>query len=165
MPAHAQSADESAVKAAFLTRFGSFTEWPPTAFSAPDTRFSICVAGSSSMLRSIDRFARGSQIGGRAVVVRRVADASDISGCQILYLAASRVAVADFLRAARGRPVLTVTDERYGARRGVIHFVVVDDRVRFHIDRDAAEQNRLGLSSRLLSIALSVRGHGGASAP
>jgi len=163
-PAHAQAADEYAVKAVFLTRFGSFADWPPAAFESAAAPFNICIAGSSSMARSVERSARGARIAGRGVAVRRVGSTSDIASCHVLYLGAPRQTIDDYLRAAHGRPTLTVTDERYGATRGAIHFVVVNDRVRFHIDRDAAQQNHLNLSSRLLSIALSVHG-GGAGAP
>ena len=40
----------------------------------------------------------------------------------------------------------------------MIHFVIDDDRVRFHIDLQAASRSRLSISSRLLNLALSVRG-------
>ena len=40
----------------------------------------------------------------------------------------------------------------------MIHFVVSDGRVRFHIDQGAAGRGKLVLSSRLLNLALSVRG-------
>jgi hypothetical protein len=39
----------------------------------------------------------------------------------------------------------------------MIHFVVDGGRVRFHIDQAEAESCGLGLSARLLAIALSVR--------
>ena len=57
----------------------------------------------------------------------------------------------------RGKPVLTVTDARSSVRRGMIHFVVVQGRVRFHIDEAAAVRSGLTINSRLLALALSVR--------
>ena len=42
--------------------------------------------------------------------------------------------------------------------RGMIHFAISDDRVRFHIDLQAASRSGLSISSRLLNLALSVRG-------
>jgi hypothetical protein len=54
--------------------------------------------------------------------------------------------------------VLTVTDASTDGRvRGMIHFVVVDNRVRFHIDQVRASESGLAISSRLLALALSVR--------
>jgi hypothetical protein len=42
----------------------------------------------------------------------------------------------------------------------MIHFVIASNRVRFHIDKSAAERARLQISSRLLNLALDVRGRG-----
>jgi len=57
-----------------------------------------------------------------------------------------------------GRPVLTITDEvSEDAAKGMINFVIADDRVRFEIDAAAAARSGLPISSKLLDVALSVR--------
>jgi hypothetical protein len=59
--------------------------------------------------------------------------------------------------AAIGRqPVLTITDAVNAPKRGVIHFVLVDGRVRFFIDQGAAQRRGLNISSRLLTLAIGV---------
>lgn len=149
---------EDAVKATFLYRFGSFAEWPATAFAAPDAPIVLCISGASSFAAVVERAASGERIAGREVVVRRIGVVSGQSGCHILYAAgAGSQSVAQSLSVVRGEPVLTITDSAHGSSRGAIHFVVVQDRVRFHIDRSAAERNHISLSSRLMGIALSVR--------
>ncbi len=62
------------------------------------------------------------------------------------------------VEALRGSAVLTVSDAKaQAAATGIINFVVKDERVRFDIDDDAAMQNRLAISSKLLGIALNVK--------
>jgi hypothetical protein len=61
------------------------------------------------------------------------------------------------LAALNRKPVLTVTDSASGGGRGIIHFSIVDGRVRFFIDQASAEQRGLGISSRLLALAVGVR--------
>ena len=56
-----------------------------------------------------------------------------------------------------GEPVLTVTDEAISATRGIIHFEIAENRVRFHIDEAQASREGLSLNSRLLGLALTVR--------
>lgn len=159
-PAVAQDNLEAAVKATFLYRFGSFVEWPETAFVSPDAPIVICVTGGG-FADVVAQAAGDERIAGRAIVVRTVGIVSSGSGCHILYATGrGGQTVTESLRAVRGEPVLTVTDSQYGNARGAVHFVVVSDRVRFHIDRDAAAENHLTLNSRLLSIALSVRERG-----
>jgi hypothetical protein len=54
--------------------------------------------------------------------------------------------------------VLTVTDVTAATTAGVIiRFVIKDSRVRLDIDDQAAAQGGLTISSKLLSLALSVR--------
>ncbi|MBC7768975.1 MAG: YfiR family protein [Phycisphaerales bacterium] len=161
--AAAQQADlEAAVKATFLYRFGSFVDWPPSAFAAPDAPLVVCVSGDAAFAGVVQRASAGERIANRPVLVRAIGVVASSPGCHIIYVTgASGQNIASALTAVRGETVLTVTDAQHGATRGAIHFVVVDDRVRFHIDRGAAERNHLNLSSRLLSIALSVRRRGG----
>ena len=58
----------------------------------------------------------------------------------------------------RGSPILTVADN--AASGAIIRFVVQDNRVRFNVDAAAAAANRVTISSKLLGLALTVRGGG-----
>jgi hypothetical protein len=53
----------------------------------------------------------------------------------------------------KGTPTLTVTDSAIGSTAGIVHFVIVNDRVSFDIDNVAAERNGLVISSKLLALA------------
>jgi hypothetical protein len=149
---HAQSL-EYVVKANYLVRFAAFVEWPPAAFESAAAPLTICVAGRDPFRGAIDQAAAGQSAHGRRLGVRRVGTVvSNMSGCHILYLGEGAPAVAG------GRtPILIVTDSASSARRGMIHFVVSSNRVRFHIDKAAATTSGLGMSSRLLNLAISVR--------
>lgn len=162
LPGRASAADESveyAVKAAFLHKFGSFVEWPATAFASPASPFQLCVVGEDPFGAALDKAVSGQQIARRPVEVRRLKTVKPDSGCHIVYLAASETQrLAQIIEALRGSSVLTVSDGRSpGVATGIINFVIKDDRVRFDIDDEAAAQNRLAISSKLLSVALSVK--------
>lgn len=158
-PAPARALDEAAVKATFLYRFGAFVEWPETAFKGPEAEAELCIVGADPFGPALDEQVREQHIAGRPVHVRRFTSAEALRGCHILYVGANRLlSVDDALRAVRGAPVLTITDAATDSRaRGMIHFVVVDNRVRFHIDQVRAAESGLTISSRLLALALSVR--------
>jgi len=158
-PAHAQNDFEDAVKATFIYRFGSFAAWPAATFAAPEAPFVICMTGSASLADLVERTVQGQHIGGRNVELRRLAVIGGGSGCHIIFIEGiAQQSVRDALAAVDGEPVLTVTDARNGAARGIIHFTVVDGRVRFRIDRAAAARNRIDINARLLALALSVDG-------
>ncbi len=158
--AHAQSASETGVKAVFLVRFGSFVEWPAQAFASRNAPLTVCVAGADALADSVVRAANADQPGNR-INVRRLDTVTQGSGCNVLYAGGGRIqSVESALRAVEGEPVLTVTDARNGNTRGMIHFLVVDERVRFHIDQGEANRRGLRLNARLLNIALTVQaGH------
>lgn len=158
-PARAQDNLENAVKATFLYRFGSFAEWPDAAFAAADAPFVICLSGDLALARLVEQSAATERVGGRPILVRSIDASEGAGGCHILYLAGNAATVRAALNAAPGN-VLTVTDSRHAPVRGAIHFVIDNGRVRFHIDRGAAERHGVRLNARLLNIALSVRGGG-----
>jgi hypothetical protein len=156
-PAAAQPS-EAAVKAAFLPKFAAYVGWPAGAKPPPGAPLTLCVVGSDPFGRMIDEAARGQQVDGHALTVRRLPGAEGADGCQIAFLqGTSPGATGQMLASLRGKPVLTVTDARAGPQRGMIFFVVDGGRVRFHIDQAAAQQCGLTLNARLLAIALSVR--------
>jgi hypothetical protein len=148
---------EHAVKAAYLSKFAPFVAWPPAAFSSASSAFQLCILGQDPFGGSLDQAVSGQRIDGRPVTVRRLAHVDATSGCHILYLGASRGQTADeAVRAVRGSPILTVGDQGR-ARGAIIQFVVKDNRVRFEIDAEAAAANHVTISSKLLSLATSVR--------
>lgn len=159
--ANAQSASaEDAVKATFLYRFASFVTWPESAFATPDSPVQVCILGSEAFKTAAQNAVQNQSIGARRLDVRSIASPSEGRACHVLY--AQGAATDEALHDALGAPVLTVTDSasRRGGR-GVIHFAVVDNRVKFHIDDALAAENHLTISSRLLALALSVRKRSG----
>jgi hypothetical protein len=142
------------VKASYLTKFAPFVGWPASGPSGPGT-FTICVVGRDPFGAVLDRAVGGQTIVGRPAAVLRLATVQAGSPCQIAFLGGSRAqGVKDALRELRGAPVLTVTDG--GVPRGIIDFAIVDGRVRFRVDEEAAAADRLTISSKLLSLALTV---------
>lgn len=147
---------EYAVKATYLYKFGPFVEWPPAALAASNP-VQLCVVGADPFGHAIDDAVAGQKIGDHAVVLRRMDIATRDSGCQIMFIGGSEAqSIAAALAAVHGTPVLTVTDAG-AAAHGIISFVLDNARVRFDIDAGEAAQNGIVISSKLLSLAHSVR--------
>ena len=157
VPASAQPS-QNAVEAAFLPKFARYVQWPGASHPAPRAPFQLCVIGRDPFGRMLDQAAAGEVIDGRSVSVRRVASPDDAEGCHVAFVhGPSGPDTARWLLALRDRPILTVTDSRNGAQRGMIHFTVAGGRVRFFIDDAEAAERGLTISSRLLALALGVR--------
>jgi hypothetical protein len=151
--APAQTAEEYAVKAAFLYNFAKFVDWPPAAFPDP-SNLKICVLGDDPFGGSLETVA-GEQVAGRKLNVVRTDSTSKLAGCQILFISRSeRERIPQILAAVKGSPVLTVGDTQKFADDGVIiNFILEGSKVRFEINTDSAERARLRISSKLLQLA------------
>lgn len=149
---------EYSVKATYLYKFASFVEWPTGTFASAADPLVVCVAGVDPVGDLMDEAAKGQTAGGRAIVVVHLSAPTRESRCHILYVASQGSPAAAALDKVRGTPVLTVTDTAREPRApGIINFVVQDNRVRFEIDQNAAAENHLAISSKLLNLAISVR--------
>lgn len=162
MPDATGQALEYAVKATFIPKFGSFVEWPATAFESPTSAATLCIVGEDQVGEALEKAVAGQKIGERNIVIRRLPEGAGDGGCQILYVAGrDPQKAAQALSSVRGAGVLTVTDAARNAdTTGMINFVVADNRVRFEIDVDAATKSGLVISSKLLGLAKSVKGKG-----
>lgn len=158
-PARAQPSLEYAVKATFLYKFAAFIEWPSGAFSSPQAPLAICVLGNEAFASLVDEAVKDQHVGERPFVVYSLREVDRNAGCHILYIGATAAqTVMAALGAVRGAPVLTVTDAAgTSSGKGIIHFIVQDNRVRFEIDNQSAGENQLAISSRLLGLAVSVK--------
>jgi hypothetical protein len=147
---------EYAVKATYLYKFGPFIEWPDV---AAKTSFDICIVGRDPFGELLDEAVKGQRLRSNPIAVRRLQSVAHAGDCQVVFAGGSEAeSVAGILAALRGSPVLTVTDAAIDEdAKGIVHFVLRDNRVRFEIDEHAASENGLAVSSKVLSLAVAVR--------
>mgnify|MGYP001546898034 CR=1 FL=1 len=152
-PALAQAVTANAVKAAYLTKFAPFVEWPASS-QQPDSPFVICIIGRDPFGDVLDRIAAGQKFGTHPIAIKRIQAMQ--SDCRIVY-AGSSTDAAKMSDAARKEPVLTVSDaDTDGGAHGIICFVREKDHVRFDIDAGEARQHGLVMSSKLLDLARKI---------
>ncbi|MBI2834126.1 MAG: YfiR family protein [Acidobacteria bacterium] len=155
-PARAEpsSAEEYAIKAAYLYQFAKFVEWPEPAGQA----VRIGVVGDDPFGRTLDRVVAGKTVQGRPVtIVRRTLDES-FDDCQMLFISYSEATrIRQILRRLDRRAVLTISEgERFAQVGGMIAFVLEENRVRFHVNPAAIDRAGLKVSSKLLQVATVV---------
>jgi hypothetical protein len=164
--ATAQSAvaSEYEVKAAYLLNFARFVEWPADVLPA-SAPLDIVIVGNDPFGRSLEAALRGKMVNGHPVRLHRSRWDAVLSSYQIVFISASEEPhLEQILRYLGHSSVLTVSDiGRFSLRGGVIELVMVGNRVRFDVNREPAIAARLGISSKLLTVARAV--HEGKSAP
>jgi hypothetical protein len=148
---------EYKVKGAFLLNFAKFTKWPAEEFAATNTPVTIGIVGEDPFGSILDQLVAGETIGTRPIVVKRLAPSEDLSQCRILFIPKSADAT-DVLKHVASPGVLTVGEsDDFLDRGGVIRLLIEDKKVRFEVNRDAAQRAHLTISSQLLKLARTIR--------
>jgi hypothetical protein len=147
--------NEYDVKALFLYQFAKYVEWPSQVFKTPGGPVVICILGENPFGSAMDRVTNGKMVEGRPFVVRQISDLPGSRDCHILFVNSSeRKRFRAMIGSLKGLGILTVGEMRgFIADGGVINFKLEDGKVRFEINADAAADQHLHISSKLLSLA------------
>ncbi|MFN8065711.1 MAG: YfiR family protein [Vicinamibacterales bacterium] len=155
----AEVVPEARLKAAFVSKFPQFVDWPGAALDSRSS-LDVCVGDPDPFGADLSALLRGESVRGRPLRVRTVTASDPIANCHLLFVPAGP-AQRSLLSAAANHPILTVGDDpAFLDDGGMIALRVVNGRVRFEIDDAAARRVGLRISSQLLGLAVAVRGGG-----
>jgi hypothetical protein len=150
--------DEYQLKAAFLFHFAQFVEWPAGALGLSDNPFLICIAGEDPFHGDLEEAVRGKFIAAKVVRIRHIKQVQEGAGCHVVFIGKDESGhLSQLIATLRNMPVLTVGEsENFLQSGGIIRFCMEDRKVRFEINKEAAEAANLKISSRLLLLAKTV---------
>ncbi|MGC3982881.1 MAG: YfiR family protein [Steroidobacteraceae bacterium] len=151
----ASTTPEYQLKAVFIFSFLQFVEWPPQSFTAADSPLVIGILGNDPFGQVLDETVRGEVVNGRSLVVKRYKSVADIKDCHLLYISRSEAAqMSQLLGSLKNKNILTVSDvETFNRDGGIIRFATMDNKIRLHINNQAAKGAELVISSKLLKLA------------
>jgi len=146
---------EYEIKVAMLYNFTKFVEWPQGALGEAGTPLLVGVLDNDGFGLLLDVALRNKNIYGHPITVRRFASAAESRGCHVLFIGTvDKKQVRRILQSLGRSSVLTIGDsEQFAALGGVIGFIEDGGRIRFEINRDAADRAGLQVSSKLLGLA------------
>jgi uncharacterized protein DUF4154 len=156
-------AGEYHVKAAFLYHFVQLVEWPANSLGGESSPVTLCIIGEDPFGGDLEATLAGKTVGTRSLRVRHLKEAEELQGCHVLFVSEHEAAhLARLLQGLKDGPILTVGESNgFVEQGGMIGFLVVDNKVRFEINLEAAERAKLKISSRLLLLAKTVIGNHG----
>lgn len=149
----AQTAGETAVKAAFLFNFAQFVSWPQEG-----DELRICAHAGDDLGSALDTLA-GRKLRRMVIAVGRTTSLGELKRCHLVYLSAKNGELLPrVLDATRGHPVLIVatTDGAAQLGAGLGLFDTHDGRLGFDANFGAMREAGLAPSSRLLQLARRV---------
>lgn len=148
---------EYQIKAAFIYNFARFVEWPAEAFASTNSPMVIGVLGKNVFEDSLERTIDGKAIKGHPLQFKAFNSPEEATNCHVLFISTSeKNRLPKILARLQGTSILTVTEntDTFTANGGMINLVIVEDKVRFQINNDAAKKSGLIISSKLLSLAV-----------
>lgn len=161
--AQGNTLSEYQVKALFLYNFAKYIQWPPEVFASAGASITIGIVGNDNFGNDLPNMVNGKTVDGRPFVIKHLSANDDFQGCQILFISNSE---SGHLEAILGKvgtlPILTVGEtDSFLANGGIINFVLKNGNVRLEINLVSSDKARLKISSRLLSVADTVKREGG----
>lgn len=154
--AQTSAPNEYQVKAAFLYNFIKFVEWPPESFQDERQPILLCLFGENPFGETLAMVA-SRPVKERSLLVKTITSVDAASGCQVIFISPAEEQQR-ILVMVKTKPVLTVGEtEHFAAKGGIINFIVIDNKINFEINPEAAQRARLSISSQLLKLARIVK--------
>ena len=118
----------------------------------------LCVFGNDPFDGGLEKLAKNHTVGGHTIQVKHIVTLESVPSCHIVFVGAPEPApVRDIVTAAENASVLLVGDSADFAKRGgTMNFFTEKGKVRFAINRRAADAAGLKVSSRMLRLAVLV---------
>jgi hypothetical protein len=146
---------ESRSKAAFLSTFPSFVDWPDGAFSSPDSPLNTCVLGDFRFGTTLAEVSRDAAPHGRRIAVRWIRNDQQIRGCHILFVSSSELPrYSKVIAVVQGTSTFTVGETTdFVSAGGMLSIAFEHDAVQFEVNLASAREAHFRVSSRLLALA------------
>ena len=140
------------VKAAYLYQISKFVFWPEELKQSADA-FHLCQLGPDSYAGMLQKM-QGRKVFKKPIKVRQVTSLEAASNCHLLVISdPASLNNKDLSTWLNTHPVLTVVDGNEHASKGMVAFVIEQQRVRLHINLGLAEQAKLSFAANLLEVA------------
>lgn len=144
------------LKAVYLEKFSRFVTWPEECqMDDINQPFIISIIGETDLTENLNLVYSQQLINKKKVLIRIIKDLNEISGSHILFIAdTEKKNLQKILLAINGLPVLTVSDAKGFAEKGIlINFYEENKKLRFEINETAVLKSPLKMSYYLLSTA------------
>lgn len=154
----ADGVDEYLLKAAFFERFTRFVDYGQQS-PAEEAVFVITVFGENPFGNRLDQVYRNQPILNRKVKIVYTDQLDEIGTSDILYIGADKKQeIKNVLFRIKGKHTITIADSPDLSGSGVmINLLLVNDKIRFEIDIEAANKQKIKFDRILLANAIIVK--------
>jgi hypothetical protein len=135
--------------------FTKHVQWPDHSTTG---EFVIGVIGNTDVYQTLDSWYGGKPRGGKTYVIRKFANASEVTQCHVLFIDKTKSSEFEEANARlKGKGSLIITDKHgLGAKGSAINFKTIDNKLKFELNQKAMETANLKVSSSLSSMAILI---------
>jgi hypothetical protein len=154
----AQQISEYEAKSAFIIKVAGFIEWPEKLINQ-NPNFIICILGNDPIEKVLDNKIKnaGLKIKGKNVVLKKINTAKEAEGSNILFISSSeKYDLNKIIKTIKTHSILTIGDSEGFTENGVMINMFVDESLKFNVNKIAAEESGIYISSKLLAHAKKV---------
>lgn len=140
--------DQAQVKANYLYKLTSYVkEWP----KKEEGDFVFCVVGSQEVGEKLKNIISNKKLKERALRMKYITTAKQTQACEIVFIGkAQKSNIKQFIKLNN---ILTVSDvDDFAAKGGIISFVEIEGKIRFHLNKTVATRIGLKFSSQFLKL-------------
>jgi YfiR/HmsC-like len=149
-----QSQSEANLKAVFIYNFTRYIEWENL---DNDRRFIIGILGQSTVDKPLREIARSGFVNNKRIELKYFSSPEDISYCHILFIPRNSSYDLPTILDKVDKGVLTISEAPGSAKMGTaINFVVLNEKLKFEMNKRSIYLAGLKASSQLLKLALIV---------
>ena len=143
------------VQAAFLLQFTKYIQW---CSELSGGNFVIGVLGDSPVFSELNTIAQTKKLGNQSVVVKKLASASDINKCSVIFISESKSGQLDAVIVRVGNDCTLIVAEKEGmAKSGAgINFIETGGKLGFEINKTSIVSHALIINSSLVNLAKTV---------
>jgi hypothetical protein len=157
-PSESEAQTVEQLEAALVLTLARFVEWPAQAFPSAAAPIVAGIMADDGVALALETGARGKNVAGRSLTVRRVHWDGDVAGLHMLVVGErEQRRLALVLAGIRTLPIVTISRlPDFGRAGGMITLAFTDGRVSFAVNSSATALSGVRLSSFLLSHATRV---------
>lgn len=147
------SGDLSNAEAMFIYNFLRHVEWP--AGNSSD-KFIIGVYGNTQTFDQLVQFTQNRKVGTKIIEVQKITSPGEAPKCQLLFVPHTEInKIGEIKRVLGTKPCLIVGEkEGSNAAGSAIEFVIQNNRLKFRVNENNANNHNLMVSKTLLDMSI-----------
>jgi hypothetical protein len=145
----------NSVHANIIYHFTKYVQWSAN----PSGDFIIGIAGDDEAFDALKKVTMNKMIGNHRIVVKKIDNVNDASGCMILFITYDESALLKkIIQLFPSEQILIVTEkEGLGQKGACINFRMQDDKLTLEINKNNIEKRNLKIGTELLGLGTIVK--------